>query len=248
MCRSNALAATEIPFSSRHRPRAAAAPATLKPLRGVKPDERCPRLEIIVAARDGHVGANLALLGDRAVGRRVRVHWPNERDCFRGVVSGFDRETWLHSLEYDDGDVEPAIRLWREVVHLGVPEDERADREEATREARRGKVDAAGTGAGAPPPTPPLRSGRTSPRRATATAGSFPPHSIAGARGSEERRRLLSAGIRAAAGAVAAGAPTAGRSESDGERRNHADERHGTTTNERMNARTNERTTNDDAR
>ena len=90
--------------------------------------------------RDGHVGANLALLGDRAVGRRVRVHWPNERDCFRGVVSGFDRETWPHSLEYDDGDVEPAIRLWREVVHLGVPEDERADREEATREARRGKV------------------------------------------------------------------------------------------------------------
>ena len=149
VCRSNALAATEIPFSSRHRPRAAAAPATLKPLRGVKPDERCPRLEIIVAARDGHVGANLALLGDRAVGRRVRVHWPNERDCFRGVVSGFDRETWLHSLEYDDGDVEPAIRLWREVVHLGVPEDERADREEATREARRGKVDAAGTGADA---------------------------------------------------------------------------------------------------
>lgn len=149
VCRSNALVATKIPFSSRHRPRAAAAPPTLKPLRGVKPDERCPRLEIIAAARDGHVGANLALLGDRAVGRRVRVHWPNERDCFRGVVSGFDRETWLHSLQYDDGDVEPAIRLWREVVHLGVPEDERADREEATREARRGKVAAAGAGADA---------------------------------------------------------------------------------------------------
>ena len=73
------------------------------------------------------------------------MHWPNERDCFRGVVSGFDRETWLHSLQYDDGDVEPAIRLWREVVHLGVPEDERADREEATRE----KVAAAGAGADA---------------------------------------------------------------------------------------------------
>ena len=149
VCRSNALVATKIPFSSRHRPRAAAAPPTLKPLRGVKPDERCPRLEIIAAARDGHVGANLALLGDRAVGRRVRVHWPNERDCFRGVVSGFDRETWLHSLQYDDGDVEPAIRLWREVVHLGVPEDERADREEATRQARREKAAAAGTGADA---------------------------------------------------------------------------------------------------
>lgn len=55
-------------------------------------------------------------------------------------MSGFDPETWLHSLEYDDGDVEPAIRLWREVCHLGVPEDTRADEENATREAKRRKV------------------------------------------------------------------------------------------------------------
>ena len=55
-------------------------------------------------------------------------------------MSGFDPETWLHSLEYDDGDVEPAIRLWREVCHLGVPEDTRADEENATREAKRRKM------------------------------------------------------------------------------------------------------------
>ncbi|MDA9081174.1 hypothetical protein N9M16_07125 [Candidatus Dependentiae bacterium] len=57
--RSNALAATELPFSTRHKPRAAAKASTLKPLRGVRRDEPCPRLEVIAEARKGHVGANL---------------------------------------------------------------------------------------------------------------------------------------------------------------------------------------------
>ena len=74
------------------------------------------------------------------MGKRVRIYWANERDCFKGTVSGFDPETWLHSLEYDDGDVEPAIRLWREVCHLGVPEDTRADEENTVRGAKRRKV------------------------------------------------------------------------------------------------------------
>ena len=59
VCRSNALVATELPFSTRHKPRAAAKASTLKPLRGVRRDEPCPRLEVIAEARKGHVGANL---------------------------------------------------------------------------------------------------------------------------------------------------------------------------------------------
>ena len=128
-------------------PRARGAkPSTLAPLRGVRDSERCPQLEVILAARSGHVGANIALLRERAVGRRVAVHWANERRPFRGVVAGFDPETYTHRVEYDDGDVEPAARLWRETVHLRVPEDDAADREERAARAAdddaRGKPDA----------------------------------------------------------------------------------------------------------
>lgn len=36
----------------------------------------------------------------------------------------------------DDGDVEPACRLWKETVHLGVPEDAQAEAERAQRRER----------------------------------------------------------------------------------------------------------------
>ena len=123
VCQSRARQSSEIPFSLRHRARSCAKPSTLAPLRGVKDVDVCPQLEVITAARKGHVGASLALLRDRAVGRRINVHWANERKPFAGTVVGFDEEKYLHSIEYDDGDIEPAVRLWRETVHLRVAED-----------------------------------------------------------------------------------------------------------------------------
>jgi hypothetical protein len=130
-----------IPFSSRHKSRACAKPSTLAPIRGVRADDACPQIEIVLAARQGHVGANVALLGAKAIGRKVRCEWANERRCFEATVAGFDRETHTHRLEYDDGDVEPSARLWREHVHLAVPEDQKADAER-----RREKNDEAGAG------------------------------------------------------------------------------------------------------
>lgn len=35
----------------------------------------------------------------------------------------------MHGVKYEDGDVEPTTRLWKEVVHLAVPEDTEAERE-----------------------------------------------------------------------------------------------------------------------
>ena len=69
------------------------------------------------------MGACLTLLRERAVGRRVRVHWPDEADRgpFAGTVAAFDAEFLTHAIAYDDGDVEPACRLWKETVHLGGP-------------------------------------------------------------------------------------------------------------------------------
>ena len=139
VCVSARRTQTVIPFSSRHKSRACAKPSTLAPIRGVRADDACPQIEIVLAARQGHVGANVALLGAKAIGRKVRCEWANERRCFEATVAGFDQETHTHRLEYDDGDVEPSARLWREHVHLAVPEDQKADAER-----RREKNDEAG--------------------------------------------------------------------------------------------------------
>ena len=139
VCVSARRTQTVIPFSSRHKSRACAKPSTLAPIRGVRADDACPQIEIVLAARQGHVGANVALLGAKAIGRKVRCEWANERRCFEATVVGFDQETHTHRLEYDDGDVEPSARLWREHVHLAVPEDQKADAER-----RREKNDEAG--------------------------------------------------------------------------------------------------------
>ena len=97
------------------------------------------------------MGACLTLLRERAVGRRVRVHWPDEADRgpFAGTVAAFDAEFLTHAVAYDDGDVEPACRLWKETVHLGVPEDAQAEAERAQRRERgvsSGARDARATG------------------------------------------------------------------------------------------------------
>ena len=103
-----------------------------------RPNALCPQIGAIVEARRGHVGACLTLLRERAVGRRVRVHWPDEADRgpFAGTVVAFDAEFLTHAVAYDDGDVEPACRLWKETVHLGVPEDAQAEAERAQRRER----------------------------------------------------------------------------------------------------------------
>ena len=90
------LYAAEVPFSDRHHARSCAQAPTLGPLQGVKDDDRCPQLEVIAEARKGHVGASLALLRERAVGRRVRVLWPYEKKFFTGAIVGFDPELYLH--------------------------------------------------------------------------------------------------------------------------------------------------------
>ena len=65
---------------------------------------------------------------------------PNARRCFEATVAGFDQETHTHRLEYDDGDVEPSARLWREHVHLAVPEDQRPTQsDDARRTTRRAR-------------------------------------------------------------------------------------------------------------
>ena len=153
VCSRKAEAETSIPFSSRHLARACVV-ANTKATKEAKAKAKtsgvaaslCPQISAIIEARRGHVGACLTLLRERAVGRRVRVRWPDEteRGPFAGTVASFDAESLTHAIAYDDGDIEPACRLWKETVHLGVPEDAHAEAERAERRDRGdGKDDAA---------------------------------------------------------------------------------------------------------
>lgn len=148
VCARNKQAETAVPFSARHLSRACATASAASARRLLdrtahrqsarRPNALCPQIGAIVEARRGHVGACLTLLRERAVGRRVRVHWPDEADRgpFAGTVAAFDAEFLTHAVAYDDGDVEPACRLWKETVHLGVPEDAQAEAERAQRRER----------------------------------------------------------------------------------------------------------------
>ena len=148
VCARNKQAETAVPFSARHLSRACATASAASARRLLdrtahrqsarRPNAVCPQIGAIVEARRGHVGACLTLLRERAVGRRVRVHWPDEADRgpFAGTVAAFDAEFLTHAVAYDDGDVEPACRLWKETVHLGVPEDAQAEAERAQRRER----------------------------------------------------------------------------------------------------------------
>jgi len=62
----------------------------------------------------------LLLALQEAVGRRLRVYWPDEGDWFFGEVVGYDAEAGLHTVHYDDGDVE----------HLSLTAGERGERYE----------------------------------------------------------------------------------------------------------------------
>ena len=161
VCARNKQAETAVPFSARHLSRACATGGAASARRLLdrtahrqsarRPNALCPQIGAIVEARRGHVGACLTLLRERAVGRRVRVHWPDEADRgpFAGTVAAFDAEFLTHAVAYDDGDVEPACRLWKETVHLGVPEDAQAEAERAQRRERgvlSGARDARATG------------------------------------------------------------------------------------------------------
>ena len=174
VCKRKAAEMTAVPFSARHLSRACArAPSNANPRREssraratLHASSLCPQIGAIIEARRGHVGACLTLLRERAVGRRVRVHWPDEaaRGPFAGTVASFDAESLTHAVAYDDGDVEPACRLWKETVHLGVPEDAQAEAERV--DGRTGDA-ARDRGVGeAPGPRPP--SARTRDERAAA--------------------------------------------------------------------------------
>ena len=47
--------------------------------------------------------------GLAAVGRRLKVHWPDEMQWFAGQVAHFDEVSGKHHIIYDDGDSEELV-------------------------------------------------------------------------------------------------------------------------------------------
>ena len=74
-------------------------------------NRRCLTNRAAAAAAAGHSGAQLAVLGEEAVGAEVEVWWPLDEDWYRGTVSGFEALRQRHTVCYSDGDVE-IIPLW----------------------------------------------------------------------------------------------------------------------------------------
>ncbi len=55
---------------------------------------RCLLVRACAAAAAGHVGAQLAVLGEKALGARLDVYWPLDQERYQGTVGGWGLAGW----------------------------------------------------------------------------------------------------------------------------------------------------------
>jgi len=85
-------------------------------------DRRCLAMRAAAAAAAGHAGAQLAALGESAVGADLAAWWPLDGAWYSGTVVGYDPYRLRHVLAYADGDVE-LVALWSPTVLVRVTSD-----------------------------------------------------------------------------------------------------------------------------
>lgn len=66
------------------------------------------------------MGAQLALMRERAVGQRIMMYWHIDDSFYPATITAFDELHYRHRVEHDDGDIEPAVKLWEAQVNLEV--------------------------------------------------------------------------------------------------------------------------------
>lgn len=79
-----------------------------------------PPQQIISRAKKGSIGAQLALMRERAVGQRIMMYWHVDASFYPATIAAFDELNYVHRIEHDDGDIEPAVKLWEAQVNLRV--------------------------------------------------------------------------------------------------------------------------------
>eukprot|EP00210_Caulerpa_lentillifera_P001820 g1750.t1 len=105
--RAASLAAAE-----NRKPRCGNCEACLNRLNGGSTfSRRCLYVRAQAAAAAGHVGAQVAIHREKAIGAKVELYWPLDQKWFPGTVTGFDMLRLRHTVLYEDGDRE-IIALW----------------------------------------------------------------------------------------------------------------------------------------
>ena len=75
------------------------------------------RTRIVEIARQyDHRGANLALLGERAVSRRLSIYWELDNTFYPATLVAFNDDTFTFDVAYDDGTFESGVDLSDEYV------------------------------------------------------------------------------------------------------------------------------------
>jgi hypothetical protein len=75
-------------------------------------------MKVIALARQGEVGATLALRKSKAIGQRIVVLWSRDNAFYSGTITAFDPHTYSFRVDYDDGDVDLNFTPWTESVML----------------------------------------------------------------------------------------------------------------------------------
>ena len=78
----------------------------------------CDQSELLVSDPYFKVAAEAPQ--EKAVGRRLRVFWPQENEYYIGEVIAYDNKSGKHKVQYDDGDREDVL-LAAERIEWIVP-------------------------------------------------------------------------------------------------------------------------------
>ena len=89
-------------------------------LNGQRTTDLFSHIKIITRAKKGSIGAQLALMRGRAVGQRIMMYWHVDNSFYPATITAFDELHYLHRVEPDDGDTEPAVKLWESQLNLQV--------------------------------------------------------------------------------------------------------------------------------
>ena len=88
-------------------------------LNGQRTNDLFPHIKIITRAKKGSIGAQLALMRERAVGQRIIMYWHVDNTFYPATITASELH-YLHRIEHDDGDIEPAVKLCEAQLNLKV--------------------------------------------------------------------------------------------------------------------------------